>query len=93
VSAPERDAPDDEVRRKAERIERERRRKPMFWRDLAHVGVLGWVFILPVVALSWIGHLLARTSGALWPAVVGVLGGVALGAYLVYRNVARSLEE
>lgn len=82
-----------EVRRKAERIERERRKTPMFWRDLAHVGVLGWVFILPVVTLSWLGHLAARASGTLWPAVVGVLSGVGLGAYLVYRDVRRSLEE
>lgn len=87
------DAESEQVRRKAERIERERRKKPMFWRDLAHVGVLGWVFILPVVTLSWLGHLAAQASGELWPAIVGVLGGVALGAYLVYRNVKGSLEE
>ena len=86
------DATGETVKRKAAEIQRERRKKPVFWRHLAHVGVLGWVFMLPVIALAWIGHLIAAATHQLWPAVVGVLTGVLLGGYLVWRNVRDSLD-
>ncbi len=81
------------VKRKAERIQRERGKRPVFWKHLAHVGVLGWVFMLPVIALAWIGRLVADMTGQLWPAVAGVVSGILLGGYLVWRNVRDSLAE
>lgn len=87
------DATGETVKRKASEIRRERRKKPVFWKHLAQVGVLGWVFILPVIGLAWIGHAVAEAAGVLWPAVVGVISGVFLGAYLVWRNVRDSLDE
>ncbi|HJL15234.1 MAG TPA: hypothetical protein RMH99_06235 [Sandaracinaceae bacterium LLY-WYZ-13_1] len=79
------------VRRKARQIERDRRKKPVFWQHLAHVGVLGWVFMLPVVTLAWVGHLAADATGELWPALVGLAAGLLLGGYLVWRNLRDSL--
>ena len=58
---------DEEVRRKAARVKR-RRGRPALFRHLAHVGVLGWVFILPVIGLTWAGHLIGRWRGETWPA-------------------------
>ena len=85
--------PSEEVRRKAQRIRRDRRREPRLFRHLAHVGVLGWVFVLPVIALAWFGHFLTQRTGQIAWAVGGVLSGVAIGAYLVFRNVRDSLED
>lgn len=84
--APEEDPTSAALRRKARRIRR-RRARPRIFAHLAHVGVLGWVFILPVVGLTYLGHLAGRASGTTWPAVAGLLGGLALGAYLTWRNV------
>lgn len=82
----------DEVKRKAGRIRR-RRDRPATWRHLAHVGVLGWVFVLPTVACAWLGHWIAVRSDRLWPAIVGVAAGVVLGTYLVWRNLREALDE
>ena len=83
----------EEVKRKAQRLERDRKRRPILWKQLAHVGVLGWVFILPVIALAWGGHALAQRMGQLWPSVIGLGSGIALGAYLVWRNLRESLRD
>ena len=82
-----------EVRRKAQRMARARRSKDPMWRYLAHVGVLGWMFILPVVLGAAGGHLLARWTGIRWLAVVGLLAGLATGSYVTWRQVRGSLEE
>lgn len=86
-------AESDEVKRKARRIEHDRGHRPIFWKQLAHVGVLGWIFILPVIGLAWGGHALARRMGQLWPAVAGLGAGIALGGYLVWRNLRDSLRD
>lgn len=82
-----------EVRRKAERMARARRGRESMWRYLAHVGVLGWMFILPVVLGAAGGHLLARWTGIRFLAVVGLLFGLAAGSYVAWRQVRHSLED
>lgn len=86
----ERDPTAEAVEAKARRV-RKRRQRPRLFVHLAHVGVLGWVFILPVIALAWLGHFIGGEIDALWPAVAGVVCGVALGAYLTWRNVRDGL--
>ncbi|MGF1465539.1 MAG: AtpZ/AtpI family protein [Sandaracinaceae bacterium] len=81
-----------EVARKAERIRRGRDSRGT-WRHLAQVGVLGWGFILPVIACAWLGHWVAERTGTLWPAVVGVLAGLGIGGFVVWRSVRDSLDE
>lgn len=83
----------DQVRRKAERMARARRSHDSMWRYLAHVGVLGWMFILPVVLGAAGGRFLARWSGQRWLAVVGLLVGLAAGSLVVWREVRHSLED
>lgn len=83
----------DVVRRKAERMQRARRSTVPLWRHLAQVGALGWLFVLPVLLLAWLGRLLAHTTGVRLLAVAGLLAGTVLGAYLVWRSVRRSLED
>lgn len=80
------------VRRKAERIERARRSRPA-WRQLVHVSVLGWLFALPLLALTYVGHVIAQRTGQLWPAALGVALGVALGGYLVWWQLSRELAD
>lgn len=83
----------NEVRKKAQRMARARRSHDPMWRYLAHVGVLGWMFILPVVLGAAGGRLLARWTGMRWLAVVGLLAGLGTGAYVAWRQVRRSLED
>lgn len=78
------------VRKKADRIERARRSKPV-WRHLASVGVLGWMFVLPLLLFAYLGHFLAKSTGELWPAVAGVGVGLLVGAYLAWRQLRRDL--
>lgn len=88
--------PDDyprEVRRKAERMARARRSHNSMWRYLAHVGVLGWMFILPVVLGAAGGRLLARWTGIRLLALAGLLAGLGTGAYVAWRQVRQSLED
>lgn len=92
MTEPADDPADAALRRKARRM-RKRRERPRIFAHLAHVGVLGWVFILPVVGLAYLGHLASRATGALWPAVAGLLAGLALGAYLTWRNVRDGLRQ
>ena len=83
----------DEVRRKAERMARARKNRDSMWRYLAHVGVLGWMFILPVVLGAAGGHVLARWTGMRFLAVMGLLLGLGTGAYVAWRQVHQSLED
>jgi ATP synthase protein I len=83
----------DQVRRKAERMAQSRKHRDTAWRYLANVGVLGWMFILPVVLGAAGGHLLARWTGIRFLAVAGLLLGLGAGAYAAWRQVRRSLED
>lgn len=98
AAAPPPEADPDEaalraVRDKAARMARARARPPQLWRHLAQVGVLGWLFMLPVIGLSALGHLLHQNTGQRRYAIAGVLLGLAIGVYVVFINVRRSLRE
>jgi ATP synthase protein I len=82
-----------EVRRKAARMARGRARGATPWRHLVHVGVLGWMFILPVVGGAFLGGALARITGRAMFAIGPLLLGVAAGAYGVWRQVRGSLRD
>lgn len=82
-----------EVRRKAERMARARRAGASFWAQLAHVGVLGWMFAIPVVAGAFLGHWIAHRTGSRGAGIGVIVGGVAVGCYVVYRQVKKSLDD
>lgn len=82
-----------QVRAKADRMARARRGRSTLWRSLVHVGTLGWLFILPLVALTALGRSLGMHFGQRAYAIAGLLAGLVLGGYLVWRNLRHSLEE
>lgn len=79
------------VKRKADRMAAARRRGDSFWTALVHVGALGWVFVLPVVAGAVAGRSLARAVGQPALAVAPLALGIALGAYLVWWQLRRTV--
>lgn len=81
------------VRRKAERMARARRRAPLGWRHLSSVGVLGWLFIIPVVLGAFAGRLVARTWHTPGATLIGLGLGLAAGAYVAFRHVQTSLRQ
>ncbi len=83
----------DTVRRKAKRMARGRDQPPGFWRQLGSVGVLGWVFVLPIVAFMGFGHWIGRRYSSIVPALIGGAIGVASGAWGVWRAVQRDLRQ
>lgn len=91
----DRSSPDSlrEVRRKAERMARARRSGQSFWSQLVHVGVLGWMFAIPVVIGAFLAHWIARRTGMRGVAIGVIVAGVVVGCYVVYRQVKRSLDD
>ena len=83
----------EQVRRKAERIVRARRRGDSFWSQLVHVGVLGWMFVLPVIVAAFLGGIVARETGIRPLAVGFIIAGVLVGAYVVARQLKRSVAD
>lgn len=83
----------DAVRRKAERIARGRRERRSAWQNLAHVGTLGWVLVIPLVLGIFVGRLAAIATGTRAPTLVGLFVGLAAGAYAVWRQLRRSLRD
>lgn len=81
------------VRRKVERAEAARRHRLHLWRNVAQVGVLGWLFILPALALVELGRAAGQALHVPALAPLGLVAGLLLGAYLVYRVVRRSLDD
>lgn len=81
------------VKRKAERMARARRHPHSIFKYLLHVGVLSWMFVLPVVLSAFVGRQLAQWLGvpALALALLGV--GLATGVGLVWRQLRSSLED
>lgn len=89
---PPRDTVSETVRRKADRMRAARRRRPSLFRELAHVGVLGWIFVLPVVALTAVGRVAATTWDQPGLGLVGLGVGLFAGGWATYRAIRRSLE-
>lgn len=83
----------DQLRRKAARMIEARKRGQPIWRHLVHVGVLGWMFVLPIVVSAFLGGLLARATGVRSLAVGSIILGVAVGGYVVWRQVSRSMRD
>jgi len=81
------------VRRKALRMLRARRQRVSPWRALLHVGVLGWVFVLPVVLGVVGGRLVELHLGLRGATLGGLLLGVVAGAYAAWRQIRQSLAE
>jgi len=82
-----------EVRRKAERMARARRQHGMGWEQLAHVGSLGFLFVLPVLLGAFGGRWLERAHEVPKAGLVGVAMGLLLGGYLGGRQLYRALHE
>jgi len=82
----------ERVRRTAARMEKRRRERSGFWRHLGHVGVLGWIFVLPLVAAMGLGHWIGRRTGSLVPPLVGAGVGLFAGGWGVWRAITRDLE-
>lgn len=85
--------PFESAHRKARRMADARRRGDRGWSSLAHVGTLGWVFVLPVVLGAMAGGLLARMTGHRAWVLIPMLLGVAVGSYLVWWQLRRTAAE
>ena len=81
------------VARKARRMLHARRSGASLWHHLAHVGVLGWLFVMPVVLGLFLGRLLAARLGTQAPLFGGLFLGLGVGAYVVWRQLRRALDE
>lgn len=82
-----------EIREKADRLSRARRQKSGFWRHVAHVGSLGFVFVLPLVAGAALGRVVAERTGRPGLALLLLVAGLAVGAVGSWRMIRTSLEE
>jgi len=82
-----------EVRGKTRRLARARKQQGGFWRHLAHVGSLGFVFVLPVLAGAALGRVLAARLDRPAVALVMLFAGLAIGAYASWRLIQQSLSE
>lgn len=81
------------IRRKSERMRRGRRQRDNIWSYLANVGVLGWLFIVPVIAFVLLGRWIGDQFGHDWHAIIGLLIGLFVGAGLAWRAVSRAIDE
>jgi uncharacterized membrane protein YfcA len=83
----------EQLDRKVAAVERTRQRRAPLWRQLAHVGALGWLLALPVVLGGLAGRAIGSLVDAQWPALTGLLLGLVIGLVAVYAAVKRSLSE
>lgn len=90
------EAPDKLVRSVRERTSRHRRAasegEPSFGRQLAQVGVLGWIVVTPALLLLFAGRWLDQHlgSGIFWSAPLLMLG-VSLGCWSAWRWIRRGM--
>ncbi|HEY3445130.1 MAG TPA: AtpZ/AtpI family protein [Myxococcales bacterium] len=80
---------DDSVRRRRQRVERARRHgERSVGRNLALVGVLGWLIVAPTLLGMFGGRWLDRSlgTGIVWTSALMLLGLV-FGCYLAWRRV------
>jgi ATP synthase protein I len=78
-----------QVKEKAERLLRARRRGDSFWSGLVHVGTLSWMFIIPVVLGAFAGRWLATLGYSKLIALMPILCGLTMGVYIVVRQLSR----
>lgn len=79
--------------KKAARLRQARRPGDNSLYTLAQVGVLAWMFLLPVLLAGWISHFALRDSSDRWMSVPLLVLGVLIGAAFVRRKVAQLLAE
>ena len=79
------------VRRKAKRMAAARQRHESLFRHLAHVGVLSWMFVLPLVLFAFLGRLLANAFQIRELGLAALGLGLITGIWLVWRQLSRSL--
>lgn len=79
------------VTRRAQRMDAGRKRARGFWSGLGLVGAVGWMLVLPMVAGGFAGHVAdLHTGSGVTFALAGLLLGLCIGAYTVWRYVIRS---
>ena len=81
----------NQVERKVRRLRLARSERRSLWRSLAHVGVLGWLFILPVLLGIATGRWVSTVIGQRWPLLAGLALGLAVGGYVSWRQVRGSI--
>lgn len=82
----------DEVARKARRMSAARRSRVTSWREFAQVGVLSWIFVLPLLLGVWGGRALEARGLLPRGTLVGIAAGLAVGGYGVWRQLQRTLK-
>ena len=73
--------------RKIDDFRRAKRRGDNTLRMVAQVGVLAWVFLLPVLIAGWIAHVSLEAADRRWLALPLLSLGVFIGGALVRRRV------
>lgn len=81
------------VKRKVRRMAHARRQPQGFWQNLVHVGVLGWVFVIPLVFFTFLGRFVARVAGQPALAVGLIVVGVGVGGYAVWHQLRPSIRD
>lgn len=85
-----------QVDRKARRLARSRQRGGNIWRQVAQMGTLGWMMVLPMVLGAALGRVLQRVWEWHAAPVAGLVLGVFVGMYAAgrqgWRNVAATEE-
>ena len=80
---------EDQVSREIARLERARRERPGALAQVAHLGVLGLGFAVPIVAGAYLGRFLDERAGGYsmrWTLSL-ILVGVAIGAVNAYLSI------
>lgn len=78
-----------QTRRDAERLERAEKERPTVLAQTAYIGVLGLVFVLPVIGGAYLGHWIDSQSAGYsmrWTLSLIFLG-VVIGAFNVYHLI------
>lgn len=80
---------EEPVRRRRKRVERARREgERSIGENLAWVGVLGWLVVVPILLFMCVGLWLDRRAGAgvFWTATL-MFVGAALGAWMAWKRM------
>lgn len=95
---PGRSSPDELLARRIEEQARRRARSRRekvgnLWQQVARVGTLGWMIVLPIVGGALLGHLLDRRfdTGVRWALALMSVGMVA-GGFALWRAIQEGAE-
>lgn len=83
------------IEEQARRRARSRREKVgNLWQQVARVGTLGWMIVLPIVGGALVGHLLDRRfgTGVRWALALMSVGVVA-GGFALWRAIQEGAEK